>query len=149
MQRIIVNRVQRGYQCARECQYLFPVASELAVMNGDIVSNPSAATCIANALDVIDRFEGTPAEEPTRQIDYKELMALPPERFGVPETFSCGTRYGITIRATPAFYQRLKRFTDDLARIDFTGVKVVYTNFAIRAALRAAIAIYKGFCPIV
>lgn len=142
-------RIERKYRTARECQDLMQQVASLAVISGSVAGHPSTGSCIAHALQIVQNYQN-PANTPSRNIDFVALMAMPASDFDVPASLSCkDSRYALKIRATPAFFQRLDTFTSDLAKLDFTDVKTVYQNFAIRAALRGAVAISKNICPII
>ena len=68
-------------------------------------------------------------------------MGLPLTAFDVPASFDGATRYEASLFGSELFFSKLEAFRDSLAKLDFPGVRMVYTNFALRAVLRALYAI--------
>ena len=68
-------------------------------------------------------------------------MGMPLAVFDVPASFDGTTRYEASLFGSEAFFLKLEAFRAALAKLDFPGVRMVYTNFALRAVLRALYAI--------
>ena len=70
------------------------------------------------------------------------LMALPPERFAIPDSFPCGGRYNVTLSGT-SHLARLDALRDRLSahRSEHTP-RPLYLNWVIRYVLRVNYALH-------
>ena len=122
---------KKNVKCAREVAILVPYAAKCCV--GDGISNmPSFTVCIEYALERVGSFE-----EEYGEINFYALMGMPLAAFDVPASFDGATRYEASLFGSEAFFSKLEDFRAALAKLDFP----VYTNFALRAVLRALYAI--------
>lgn len=126
---------KKNVKCAREAAILAPYAAKCCVRDG-ISNMPSFTACIEYALDRVESFEGK-----CGKIDYCELMRLPLAFFDVPASFDGAARYEASLFGSEKFYLKLEAFRASLTKFDFPDVRQVYTNFALRVALRALFAI--------
>lgn len=126
---------KKNVKCAREVAILVPYAAKCCVRDG-ISNMPSFTACIEYALERVDSFE-----EEYGKIDFYALMGMPLAVFDVPVSFDGTTRYEASLFGSEAFFSKLEAFRAVLAKLDFPGVRMVYTNFALRAVLRALYAI--------
>ena len=126
---------KKNVKCAREVAILAPYAAKCCVRDG--VSNmPSFTACIEYALERVEAYEGS-----FGKIDFYTLMGLPLTAFDVPASFDGTTRYEASLFGSESFFAKLETFRGSLAKLDFPRVRMVYTNFALRAVLRALYAI--------
>lgn len=68
-------------------------------------------------------------------------MCMPLTSFDIPADFNGSTRYEASLFGSESFFSKLEAFRASLAELDFPDVRVVYTNFALRAILRGLFAI--------
>ena len=126
---------KKNVKCAREAAILAPYAAKCCVRD-DISNMPSFSACIEYALERVESYE-----KQYGKIDFYALMTLPLTAFDVPASFDGTTRYEASLFGSESFFAKLETFRGSLAKLDFPGVRMVYTNFALRAALRALYAI--------
>ena len=126
---------KKNVKCAREVAILAPYAAKCCVRD-DISNMPSFTACIEYALERVESFE-----EEYGKINFYALMGMPLAVFDVPASFDGTARYEASLFGSEAFFLKLEAFRAALAKLDFPGVRMVYTNFALRAVLRALYAI--------
>ena len=126
---------KKNVKCAREAAILAPYAAKCCVRD-DISNMPSFSACLEYALERVETYE-----RDCGKIDFYALMGLPLTAFDVPASFDGATRYEASLFGSELFFSKLEAFRDSLAKLDFPGVRMVYTNFALRAVLRALYAI--------
>lgn len=68
-------------------------------------------------------------------------MGMPLAVFDVPASFDGATRYEASLFGSEAFFLKLEAFRAAARKARFPGRRKVYTNFALRAVLRALYAI--------
>lgn len=135
--------VRKSVLCAREVAVLMNEVRKLCVLN-DVSDNPSFSTAVAYAFQMAEEFE---QRNDARRIDYRILMELDKSIFGIPDSFQTDdVRFNCNLRCSADLLARIDSLTEFLGKVDFPDSRV-YRNFAIRALMRAAVAIDKGFCP--
>ena len=90
--------------------------------------------CIEYALERVESYE-----EQYGKIDFYALMGMLLAVFDVPASFD-GTHATKPVWIRSVLLEA-RSFRAALAKLDFPGVRMVYTNFALRAVLRALYAI--------
>lgn len=126
---------KKNVKCSREVAILVPYAAKCCVRDG-ISNMPSFSTSIEYALDRIESCK-TQAD----RIDFQALMRMPLASFDVPVAFDGASRYEASLFGSESFFSKLEAFRASLAELDFPGVRIVYTNFALRTILRGLFAI--------
>lgn len=126
---------KKNVKCSREVAILAPYAAKCCVRDG-ISNMPSFTTCIEYALDCIESYE-----RHAGRIDFQVLMRIPLASFDIPADFDGSIRYEASLFGSESFFSKLEAFRTSLAELDFPDVRVVYTNFALRAILRGLFAI--------
>lgn len=127
---------QRDFHCARECAVLFQDAARFSVINGN-TNKPTPSLSLGYALDCLDDFE-----KEGGVVLIEVLMSLPPERFSIPASFPCSSRYNATLSGDVLF----DRLADLRARLSANRTestpRPLYMNYVIRYVLRACYALH-------